>query len=102
MAIIFLVISGMNSGFLSTTQTSFGHLNFTQHLLQSILLALHLYHVRLTPSPSHSEGYLVTSAENMKVMEEKQRLKERKDEAKREREEARKKKQAMKLLTGTH
>ena len=55
---------------------------------------------RAPNSKPKSCGRVLTSAESMKVMEEKQRLKERKDEAKREREEARKKKQAMKLLPG--
>jgi hypothetical protein len=90
----------MNSGFLSTTQSLFDHLNFTQHLLQNILLAPPVS--RAPNSTPKSCGRVLTSAESTKVMEEKQRLKERKDEAKREREEARKKKQAMKLLPGTH
>ena len=52
-------------------------------------------------SKPKSCGRVLTSHENMKIIEEKQEIKKRKEEAKREREEARRKKSILKLLEGT-
>ena len=61
------------------------------------------------PPPTHIQsqkpklcGRVLTSAENLKIFEEKARLKKQKEEAKKEREEARRKKAFLKSLGGVY